>query len=811
MPAPWIPGLISSPQNSEKNNYLQQLQQQQEQQEEQDMLQQLPLDDGEILPSLPAIASSQESLQVGANTLLFMSNAADEMNFSGVSASQRPTPSIDFDTAMSSNYGANGSYQLNNMQEESIGNCNRGFGGQSSPWRPRDMWLPNAAAAAASSITDDYCLDRYEVNKRDTSTTTSSRIMSMDRPSHWGSKPKCSKRADTRAQQLLKEKNKKSKIENSPRANNLQNNSSSGHTKAGMIAQFPLSKISTDAGKLNTTSFKPVWMKSTKPSIAFHSSGISSAGAAGSNGDGDHIAEILNEDKIVDILESDINFTGLPVSRDRSATVNTFSSPLVSRTLSLSNEVHRDRQRDTYGDINMDNRDHRGLERQQTGLSTGQIERQTSEWRSPGNLKSSKNGKKGRAKAGSLQAIYQKLTRNIEEKECRMLNIVESMNDALDPRNRALSTLDVCVINMIEVWPFKIVKCCVRALEARVPKGLRRMESVKTQYQHQHQHQHQQSHHTMQDSIIGVVEDGAEGGVNVSHVSGPDYQQTDSIIGQNVEFAKEANQSSVAGGFDDTDFMNTLGPSHLHNDSQFTSRDNYASSLTNDHQSTSLELPEVSAPSTMHYTDYNGRSLSRKESSIEIMNGKNIDENHPFYKLLCIGTYVLVYFRADRFKETLNSISGAVIRIYDPEILSEHNTKNIQSDRMHTDTTSNADGRESTEGLNVDDNNGVSYDMIESHNIHDDDNQNTGHNNLGYTLHNRNDNHNHDYSLHQSIAHTPGMMNLSMGTVSRPEGTEERHVDRFSRNTSAEFHHPEGHLERPLLKIICTRLYDIRT
>ena len=771
------------------------------------MLPQLPPDDGEILPPLPAIASSQESLQVGANTLLFMSNAADEMNFSGVSASQRPTPSIDFDTAMSSNYGANGSYQLRNMQEESIRNGDSGFGGHSSPWRPRDMWLPNAGAAA-SSITDDYRLDRYEVNKRDTSTTTSSRIMSMDRPSHWGSKPKCSKRADTRAQQLLKEKNKKSKIENSPRANNLQNNQSSGHTKAGMIAQFPLSKISTDAGKLNTTSFKPVWMKSTKPSIAFHSSGISSAGAGGRSGDGDHIAEEVKEDKIVDILESDTNFTGLPVPRDRSAAY-TFSSPLVSRTLSLSNEVHRDRQRDTFGDSNMDNREHRGLERQQTGLSTGQIERQTSEWRSPGNFKSSKNGKKGRAKAGSLQAIYQKLTRNIEEKECRMLNIVESINDALDPRNRALSTLDVCVINMIEVWPFKIVRCCVRAFEAKVPKGPKRMESVKPQYQHQHQ----QSHHIMQDSIKEVVDDGAEGGVNVSHVSGSGYQQTDSVTGQNIELTKEANQSSFAGGFDGMDFMNTSGPSHLHNDSQFTSRDNYASLLTSDHQSTSLELPEVSIPATLPYSDHNGRSLGRKESSIEIMSGKNIDENHPFCKLLWIGTNILVYFRADTFKETLNSISGSVIRIYDPEILSEQYTKNIQSDRIYTDTTSNAHGRVSPEGLNRDDDYGVSYDMNESHNIHDENNQNMGHNNLGYTLHNRNNNHNHnhDYSVNQSITHTPSMINLSVGAISRPEGTEERHVDRSSHNTPAAFHHPEGHQERPLLKIICTRLYDIRT
>ena len=748
-----------------------------------------------------------------------MSNAADEMNFSGVSASQRPTPPTDFDTAMSSNYGVNGSYRVNNMQEESIRNGNSGFGGHSSPWRPRDMWLPNASASAAS-ITDDYCLDRYEINKKDTSTTTSSRIMSMDRPSHWGSKPKCSRRSDTKAQQLLKEKNKKSKIENSPRTNNLQNNSSGGHTKAGMIAQFPLSKISTDAGKLNTTSFKPVWMKSTKPSIAFHSSGTSSAGGR----NGDHNAEEVKEDKIVDILESDTNLTGLPLSRDRSATVNTFSSPLVSRTLSLSNEVHRDRQRDTYGDSNMDNREYRGPERQQTGLSTGQIERQSSEWRSPGNLKSLKSSKKGRAKAGSLQAIYQKLTRNIEEKECRMLNIVESVNDPLDPRNRALSTLDVRVINMIEVWPFKIVECCVRAFEARIPKGPRRMESVKAQYQHQHQHQYQQSHHTMQDSIKGiveegVVEDGAEGGVNVSHVSCPDYQQTDSIIGQDLGFTKEANQSSVEGVFGDTDFINTSGPSLIHNDSQFTSRDNYASSLTNDHQSISLELPglpEVSVPSTLPYSDYNGRSLGslgRKDSTIEIMNGKNIDEGHPFYKLLCIGTYVSVYFRADTFKETLNSISGAVIRIYDPEILSEHNTKNIQSDRMHTDTTSNAHNRASTEGLNLDDNNGVSYDMNESHNIHDESNQDIGHNTLGYTLHNRNDNHNHnhDYSLNQSITHTPSMTNLSMGSVSRLEGTEERHVDRSSHNTTAEFHQPEGHQERPLLKIVCTRLYDIRT
>ena len=783
-----------------------------------------------------------------------MANAADEMIFSAVSSSQRPTP-VDFDTALSSRYGQNGSYQLNDILEEMnesegrVINGDNGFSGNLSPWRTRELWLPSTGASTA----DDFCLDRSEGNKRGTSSSTiNNRIMAMDRPSHWGSKPKCSRKSDIKAQQLLKEKNKKSRIESSPRGKNTQNNSSSssGNTKAGMIAQFPLSKINTDAGKLNTTSFKPAWLQNTKPMISFHTSDMSRGIASNEN----IVAEEVKEDCIVDITESDIKFTGPTVSRDRNSTGNMNSSPSVSRSLSMSGDSHRDRQHSTYGDNIVDITEH--IDRQQMGHTTSQMQigRQTSEWRSPGNLKSSKNGKKSRAKAGSLQAIYQKLIRNVEEKECRMLNITESLNDPLDPRNRALSALDVCVVSMIEVWPFKIAECCVRGFEIKIPKGPKRLDSVRAQY-HPSQHSSSHSHsHGMQESMnqVSNAENGVESSVEigpngVDHVNCSESQQIDASSAQSFggtndgaeSVMGEINQQSFDNGFENTenaentDFMNKSSNWPPNNDSQHIGRHDYTVSVRNNHLSTVPEISEVTFPSTLLYPDMNSKAITRKNTTIQELKGGNIDENHPYKKLLTSGTYVSVYFRADSFKETLSFMSGAVIRIYDPEILSEFGVgmcgvdKDMQSDREHTGgggggvtadgyintNTDNVHDRDPV-GVNLDGNNESNCTKNDSNNTHDHDNHhdhlNTLNNpsvsssasRLGYTLHN---------NQSKSIIGTSIINNVIMSNTAGLEGMGGDHVNRSSQNASFNLRPLNDKRERSLLKIICTRLYDIRT
>ena len=785
-----------------------------------------------------------------------MANAADEMNFSAVSSSQRPTP-VDFETAISSSYGQNGSYQLNDITEEMneregrVINGDNGFSGNLSPWRTRELWLPSTAASTA----DDFCLDRFEGNKRGTSSSTiNNRIMAMDRPSHWGSKPKCSRKSDIKAQQLLKEKNKKSRIESSPRGKNIQNNSSSssGNTKAGMIAQFPLSKINSDAGKLNTTSFKPAWLQNTKPMITFHTNDMSRGIARNENG----VLEEVKEDRIVDITESDINFTGPTVSRDKNSTGNINFSPLVSRSLSMSGDSRKDRQHSTYGDYIVDITE--DIDRQQMDHTTSQIQigRQTSEWRSPGHLKSSKNGKKSRAKAGSLQAIYQKLIRNIEEKECRMLNVTESLNDPLDPRNRALSALDVCVVSMIEMWPFKIAECCVRAFEIKIPKGPKRLDSVKAQY---HPSQHSQIHsHSMQESMnqVSNAESGVviENGLNgVDHVDCPDLQQMNFSLAQSLDVTNggaesvmgEINQQSFNNGFNNTEntentaFMNKSSNWLPSNDLQYTGRDDYTVSVRNNHLSTVQGISEVTFPSTLLYPDTNSKVLTRKNTTIQELKGRNIDENHPYRKLLTSGTYVSVYFRADTFKESLSLMSGAVIRIYDPEILSEYGVgmcgvdKGMQSDRGQTGDAGAAIGYTNTNtytdtndvhdreslGVNVDGNNESNCAKNSSNNTHDQNNHyddlNTLNNpststsssasRLGYTLHN---------NQNKSITDTPIINNVNNAIMSGTAGLEGvggSHVDRSSQNASFNFNPLNDKRERSLLKIICTRLYDIRT
>jgi hypothetical protein len=91
-------------------------------------------------------------------------------------------------------------------------------------------------------------------NKEKLGQNSSIKNIVIDRPSHWGSKPK-----PKRASYPMKSTgNKKSKIENEKIRNK------SGSFMPGMFASFPQTKASVDAGKMDTISFKPNWMGKTE-------------------------------------------------------------------------------------------------------------------------------------------------------------------------------------------------------------------------------------------------------------------------------------------------------------------------------------------------------------------------------------------------------------------------------------------------------------------------------------------------------------------------------------------------------------------
>ena len=196
--------------------------------------------------------------------------------------------------------------ELTGTQQSQIGNCSKNdsnemiFGSmrnrlhQHMSKNAREIWLPKKSNNPGYNDDHDheYNLSRSKVsnNQDNNLPKASTKILPMDRPSCWGS----SKKSPKRMINLIDTKNKKIKSFGHQGNNkNLQNNSmKSGFLKSGMLVQYPLSKISTENGKLDAASFRPSWMKSSNPPPPSH---ISRGKEAIGND------EIINQDDIHDI------------------------------------------------------------------------------------------------------------------------------------------------------------------------------------------------------------------------------------------------------------------------------------------------------------------------------------------------------------------------------------------------------------------------------------------------------------------------------------------------------------------------------
>ena len=91
-------------------------------------------------------------------------------------------------------------------------------------------------------------------------------------------------------------------------------------------------------------------------------------------------------------------------------------------------------------------------------------------WASPpSSTKAGKGGKKGsKPKAGSMKALFQRISNGIEEKETRMINLGENVHDPHDPRNRAEFWVDMLVVaDEGQDWPFHVAVVCVVRVDHR--------------------------------------------------------------------------------------------------------------------------------------------------------------------------------------------------------------------------------------------------------------------------------------------------------------------------------------------------------
>ena len=90
-------------------------------------------------------------------------------------------------------------------------------------------------------------------------------------------------------------------------------------------------------------------------------------------------------------------------------------------------------------------------------------------WISPPSSTKGKGGKKGsKPKAGSMKALFQRISNGIEEKETRMINLVKSAHDPHDPRNRAELWVDMVVVaDEGQDWPFHVAVVCVVRVDHR--------------------------------------------------------------------------------------------------------------------------------------------------------------------------------------------------------------------------------------------------------------------------------------------------------------------------------------------------------
>lgn len=357
--------------------------------------------------------------------------------------------------------------------------------------KPREIWSPNDSEISGYNDVNDlgYSRNRADLNiTEDALSKSSNKILPMDRPHHWESKQKSMKQTGT---SNIIAKTVKRMRSVGYQENSLNDNYMSEFKKGGTLAQHPLSKITIENGKLDAISFRPIWKKNLTAPNAHRA--VETIGCRDSGG--------VNQDDIQEVEGSAILHDNDEISGSGSKCTDRYSykellnriSPSPHRSLSLPTVNTRSREDDDsvgsdcwsaanrnkiqdvgnkqmhlgHKNNNSDiNRSNKNYYNNSTNNSFNN-DRQK-DFRSPGSSsKSNKCLKKIKAKPGSLKATYQRLQRNIAEKECRMLNVEYSLNDPQDPRNKALFYVDLCVLDDKEMWPYRIIRSCIVQIQKK--------------------------------------------------------------------------------------------------------------------------------------------------------------------------------------------------------------------------------------------------------------------------------------------------------------------------------------------------------
>ena len=671
------------------------------------------------------IDASQDSLQAGASTLLYLANAslinsqavpptAESSHQFHDSSMNSQNNFSNCDVKLTFNEGLTGtqtqqsqqSHYDNDNKRDQFQNSNGHFEnlfGHSEQQKARELWLPNQSGDKDNDNDDEFCLDgSYLPTNRKIAANISSIIQPMDRPSHWGTKAKITKRPNT--SRKVESKNKKSKTvsgvdDRSPGFNGI---SRSGSVKSGMLAQFPLSKITQDTGKLDGMSFKPVWMKTVNSP---HISPAVVNYRGGSNQE--EIQEM--EGVILDLIDSNNDRL-----HERRSSVSTDLSVHSSNGLSFS--IGGGKEKENYHVENS---------------------RQT-DWKSPGSSsKPLKNGKKIRAKAGSLRAIYQKLHRNIEEKECRMLNVKGDINDPQDPRNRATFFIDFTV-NMDgeeEMWPFKIIKCYVTKIQWKS------MKQIKPEIRNKIDLNLTElggviEFHAPLDSELNQIIPGMLD-TNIIPNNFMDTENKNGYLENNLDnnIVQSISVTSPYNGNHSIELLN-LSNNYMGTDSYRNSDPRSTSSQKN--LQTYSDSNELAVDNNVHFSEDNNTSYrDPTQNELQIIADTNCDGNETLNNTLVNregedksfdkdnknedsnmntnvsngfyeGMQVCLYFKADTFRrgECKSLMIGSVIRVYEPEILLGGDDAHSRDNGRHVTFTINPsnDGisEQRQRGTNVD-------------------------------------------------------------------------------------------------------------
>ena len=734
---------------------------------------------------------SQDTLRAGASSLLSLANSdfpsfptpALVHDYIPPRSSSNCVPTSQFSLEANFNNSAHDGEELTGTQQSQIGNCSKNnsnetaFGSmrnklhQHMSNNTRDIWLPQKSNNPDYNDDHDheYNLSQSKFsNTRNNLSKISSKILPMDRPSCWGSTKKSPKRMIN----LIDAKNKKSKSFGHQEKNeNPQNGRmKSGFVKSGMLAQYPLSKISIENGKLDATSFRPSWMNALKPSPSHISRETDSIGND----------EIINLDDIHDIkrdkklLSNDGSCNNgysndqIDRNKDKNISNNSDSSWLASQTLSLVSTGLKD-ENEPIGIENSTDRSskyrNQKIENDRTNLahndssngansnsgkySTISVDTtRQKDFRSPGSSsKATKHGKKVRAKAGTLKAIYQRLQRNIEEKECRMINVEKSLNDPQDPRNKALFYVDLTVLEDKELWPYRIVRSIVTNVYWKKMKCLRIEDSkeesilimdINESFEGKNIEmiESQEGSSSVRQFLLPDYSDSLEGTLDCTYQN-PSEIENGNLYVHNVDYTmntalnnihdaeaallqmcdQNATHTTLLPGLSSSSssswpssslILNKSSMSYTEDGLQSTKNISTAESTADNNLLTQINLKG----SSFNYVDGNNvakidylnskkdSNNVNKESVIENNNGMpvrdgatDVIKNETF----TIGMHANAYFKADNFGRGKSKIlaRGTVIRLYDPELLlgsdmiNSYNTEEMMEDAVSIDRETN--------------------------------------------------------------------------------------------------------------------------